>query len=286
RGGEFSSDLLRAFCRAEGIHQTFTLPASPQQNGIAERRIGMVMEVALSRPFMVGDSVALFHITVPWLLGFVGAGSHSQLVTLPNLCSKTIVAAIVPTEPGGAESGSAEPGIAEPERAESGSPPDVPSRREPVSPQQLREWYTLSYSSAPGARAAGGASEAAGAAGAAGPGGTGAGATSAVGAAGAAGPGGAHTGGTGAARAGGASGVGAARAGGASGVGAAGSGAVDTGGGVGAGAIGVIGARGAAGVVVGDPEGTGAVSAISRGAARPRPYYVPLLQQVLGPPPP
>ncbi|CAI7840760.1 unnamed protein product, partial [Closterium sp. NIES-53] len=42
RGGEFSSDLLRAFCRAEGIRQTFTLPASPQQNGIAERRIGMI----------------------------------------------------------------------------------------------------------------------------------------------------------------------------------------------------------------------------------------------------
>ncbi|CAI7881276.1 unnamed protein product, partial [Closterium sp. NIES-54] len=41
RGGEFSSDLLRAFCSAEGIRQTFTLPASPQQNGIAERRIGM-----------------------------------------------------------------------------------------------------------------------------------------------------------------------------------------------------------------------------------------------------
>ncbi|CAI7857022.1 unnamed protein product, partial [Closterium sp. NIES-53] len=46
RGGEFSSDLLRAFCREEGIRQTFTLPASPQQNGIADRRIGMVMDVA------------------------------------------------------------------------------------------------------------------------------------------------------------------------------------------------------------------------------------------------
>ncbi|CAI5515842.1 unnamed protein product [Closterium sp. Naga37s-1] len=46
RGGEFSSDLLRAFYRAEGIRQTFTLPASPQQNGIAERRIGMVVDVA------------------------------------------------------------------------------------------------------------------------------------------------------------------------------------------------------------------------------------------------
>ncbi|CAI7909522.1 unnamed protein product [Closterium sp. NIES-54] len=46
RGGEFSSTCLGAFCRAEGIRQTFTLPASPQQNGIAERRIGMVMDVA------------------------------------------------------------------------------------------------------------------------------------------------------------------------------------------------------------------------------------------------
>ncbi|CAI5511405.1 unnamed protein product [Closterium sp. Naga37s-1] len=46
RGGEFSSDLLRDFCRGEGIEQTFTLPASPQQNGVAERRIGLVMEVA------------------------------------------------------------------------------------------------------------------------------------------------------------------------------------------------------------------------------------------------
>ncbi|CAI7790159.1 unnamed protein product [Closterium sp. NIES-53] len=45
-GGEFSSARLGAFCRAQGICQTFTLPASPQQNGIAERRIGMVMDVA------------------------------------------------------------------------------------------------------------------------------------------------------------------------------------------------------------------------------------------------
>ncbi|CAI7881806.1 unnamed protein product [Closterium sp. NIES-54] len=48
RGGEFSSARLGAFCRAQGIRQTFTLPASPQKNGIAERRIGMVMDVALT----------------------------------------------------------------------------------------------------------------------------------------------------------------------------------------------------------------------------------------------
>ncbi|CAI7766213.1 unnamed protein product [Closterium sp. NIES-54] len=34
------------FCRGEGITQSFTLPDSPQQNGIVERRIGLVMEVA------------------------------------------------------------------------------------------------------------------------------------------------------------------------------------------------------------------------------------------------
>ncbi|CAI7815597.1 unnamed protein product [Closterium sp. NIES-54] len=45
-GGEFSSDLLRDFCRVEGILQSFTLPDSPQQNGFAECRIGLVMEVA------------------------------------------------------------------------------------------------------------------------------------------------------------------------------------------------------------------------------------------------
>ncbi|CAI5975789.1 unnamed protein product [Closterium sp. NIES-64] len=46
RGGEFSSDLLAAYCAEHGIEQSFTLAASPQQNGVAERRIGLVMEVA------------------------------------------------------------------------------------------------------------------------------------------------------------------------------------------------------------------------------------------------
>ncbi|CAI7910587.1 unnamed protein product [Closterium sp. NIES-54] len=46
RGDEFSSDLLAEFCRDEGIVQSFTLPASPQKNGIAESRIGLIMEVA------------------------------------------------------------------------------------------------------------------------------------------------------------------------------------------------------------------------------------------------
>ncbi|CAI7850798.1 unnamed protein product [Closterium sp. NIES-53] len=50
RGGEFSSNLLRDFCRGEGSLQSFTLPDSPQQNGIAECRIGLVMEPSVSFP--------------------------------------------------------------------------------------------------------------------------------------------------------------------------------------------------------------------------------------------
>ncbi|CAI7903897.1 unnamed protein product [Closterium sp. NIES-54] len=46
RGGKFSSDLFRDFRRGESILLLFTLSASPQKNGIAERRIGLVMEVA------------------------------------------------------------------------------------------------------------------------------------------------------------------------------------------------------------------------------------------------
>ncbi|CAI7879079.1 unnamed protein product [Closterium sp. NIES-54] len=59
RGGEFSFDLLRDFCRGEGISQSFTLPDSPQQNGIAERRIGLVMEVART---------SMIHAAVPHFL--------------------------------------------------------------------------------------------------------------------------------------------------------------------------------------------------------------------------
>ncbi|CAI7866394.1 unnamed protein product [Closterium sp. NIES-54] len=148
-------------------------------------------------------------------------------------------------EPGGAELGHVEPegavsGGAEPTRAASGGALGVPPRREPLSPQQLREWYSWRCRGAAGA-----------------PGG----------------PAGASGGAAGAGAAGGATGGGAG-AGGAAGA---------SGGAAGAGAAG--GAGGAAGT--GDPgaEGTGPVSAKSGGAARPRPYYVPLLQKVLSSPP-
>ncbi|CAI7864530.1 unnamed protein product [Closterium sp. NIES-53] len=46
RGSEFLSHLLENFSGAEGITKSFMLPASPEQNGIAEHCIGLVMEVA------------------------------------------------------------------------------------------------------------------------------------------------------------------------------------------------------------------------------------------------
>ncbi|CAI7769674.1 unnamed protein product [Closterium sp. NIES-54] len=344
RGGEFSSDLLRAFSYAEGIRQTLTVPASPQQNGIAERRIGMVMDDArtsmihaaaphflwlfavqyvvhqinlqprVSLPettptlrwtrkvgdasvFRVWGSRAVLQRTscppVPFFASSLASplthmgGSFTTLphvmfcplrtsrLTNPVEPVKVAVdsgsargaepagagpwgavpgvaeskgaepggAAPVCVEPVSAESGGAEPWGAEPERAGSGGPPGVPSRREPLSPQRLREWYARHCGRAAGAPgpAAGGASGAGGAGGAAG-----------------------------------AKGTGAVR-------GPTGAGAVATGGAAGAGAVGATGAGGAAGVVAEDPraEGTGAVSGVTGGAARPRLYYVPLLQQSL-----
>ncbi|CAI7933179.1 unnamed protein product [Closterium sp. NIES-54] len=414
-GGEFSFDLLRAIRRAEGIRQTFTLPASPQQNGIAERRICMVMDVARTSmihaaapnsvwPFAVQYAAHQINLqprvslpettpTLRWtgkvgdastfcvwgsrafvrdtsadkvssravpcvFLGFPpdapgwGSTTPPRVVFCPlrtsRLTSRCLTAVSFPTalplfpppplflapgtppvdplpplgpapssvsqvdpaepvevavdsgagrgaepaiagtggaepgvaepervgsggaepagagtggvesggaehervEPGGAEPGGAEPGGtaswgAEPVRAESGGSPGVPLRREPLSPQRLREWYTRRCRRATGAASGGAAG-----------GTTGAGDAGGAAGAGAVGPGGACTGGTGAAGAGGAAGVGAAGS----------------------------GAGGAVGVVAGDPgaEGTGFVSTVPGGTARPRPYYVPLLQQVFG----
>ncbi|CAI7821545.1 unnamed protein product [Closterium sp. NIES-54] len=46
RGGEFCSGVLARFCHEQGIRQSWTIPESPQQNGVAERHIGLVMEIA------------------------------------------------------------------------------------------------------------------------------------------------------------------------------------------------------------------------------------------------
>ncbi|CAI7749378.1 unnamed protein product [Closterium sp. NIES-54] len=77
RGGEFSSNLLRDFCRGEGILQSFTLPDSPQQNGIAERRIGLVMEVSCT---------SMIHAAAPhFLWPFVVRYAAHQLNLWPRV---------------------------------------------------------------------------------------------------------------------------------------------------------------------------------------------------------
>ncbi|CAI7858834.1 unnamed protein product [Closterium sp. NIES-54] len=69
------------FCRGEGILQSFTLPDSPQQNGIAERRIGLVMEVART---------SMIHAAAPhflWLFAILCAANQLNLwprVSLPE----------------------------------------------------------------------------------------------------------------------------------------------------------------------------------------------------------
>ncbi|CAI7743460.1 unnamed protein product [Closterium sp. NIES-54] len=77
RGGEFCSHLLEEFCGAEGIVRSYTLPASPQKNGIAERRIGLVMEVART---------SMIHKAAPHILWpFVVRYAAEQLNRLPRV---------------------------------------------------------------------------------------------------------------------------------------------------------------------------------------------------------
>ncbi|CAI7833122.1 unnamed protein product, partial [Closterium sp. NIES-54] len=354
RGGEFSSDLLWDFCRGEGILQSFTLPASPQQNGIAERRIGLVIEVARTSmihavaphflwPFAVRYVAHQLNLwprvslpetspTLCWT-GEVGDASVvrgpapsgvSQVDPLPSTvlvevavdsgAAREIYFDIGGAEPegagsegarsggaefGGAEPAGAEPGGAEPEgvgpggaesegaesggaepwgTASSGGPagpsPRLSPWQEPLSPQQLRDWFaqrTHLRSGAVGARDS--------AAGGTGAGGIGAtrlgGARVTAGAGGtrgavAAGPGGARTRGTGATGTGSVEGAGGAEGAGAGdpaepgGAGAEGAGAGGTGaGGAGAGATRAVdagaGGAGAGGAVSGGTSAGGTV---------------------------
>ncbi|CAI7888637.1 unnamed protein product [Closterium sp. NIES-54] len=449
RGGEFSSARLGAFCRAQGIRQTFTLPASPQQNGTTERRIGMVMDVARTSmihaaaphflwPFAVQYAAHQLNLqprvslpeTSPTLLwtGKVGDASAFRVwgsrAFVRDLCADKLspratpcvflgfppdapgwqfyhptsrrvlssqdvtfdesvpyyrlfpyrtaplpppplflapgpppvdplppqgpapsgvsqVDAVEPvevavdsgaatgaapagagsggagsggaetegaeprgvepegaepggSEPGGAEPGGAETGGAEPWGAEPGgtepggaepggagsarvAPHGASSRREVLSPQELRKWFAWCLGRAAGA---GGTTAATGSGGTC-PGGAGAGGPGGTAEATGVGPTGVSAGASGGAGAAGSAGT---RAAGATEVGAAGGvGAGETADagpseGAGAGAVGAGGAAGAGAAA----ERTGAVPTGSGGATRPRPYFVPLLEQVLG----
>ncbi|CAI7883824.1 unnamed protein product [Closterium sp. NIES-54] len=297
RGGEFSSDLLRDFCRGEGILQSFTLPASPQKNGIAERRIGLVMEVARTSmihaaaphflwPFAVRYAAHQLNLwpcislpeTLPILrwTGEVGDASvfrvwGSRAFVRDSSADKLSARAIpcvpapssvsqvdplpgtVPVEVAGdsdAASGGAEPG-----GVELGGVEHAGAESEGAGSGGAEPWGAVPRGSEPGGAEPGGVK----------PGGAesrviaGAGGTGGLAATG---PGGARTGDTGAAKTSGA------RAGGTGGVA----------GGARAGAAGAVGV-GPGEAAAGCAGGTGA-----EGTVRPRPYFVPLLQQVLSVP--
>ncbi|CAI7924749.1 unnamed protein product, partial [Closterium sp. NIES-53] len=182
--------------------------------------------------------------------------------------------------PWGAECERVEPGGAMSGGAESGGSPGVPLRREPLSPRRLREWYTRRCrraTSAAGAGAAGAAGVAASAGATNGAAGAGAaGGTTGAGAAGGAASAGVAGGAAGAVPTRGLAGAGA--AGGIAGAGAAG-------GAAGAGAAGAAGPGGARTGGTGAAGAGGTAGVGAAGSAQPRPYYVPLLQQVLGLPP-
>ncbi|CAI7738693.1 unnamed protein product [Closterium sp. NIES-54] len=290
RGREFSSDLLRAFCRAEGIRQTFTLPASPQQNGIAERRIGMVMDFART---------SMIHAATPhYLWPFAVQYAAHQINLQPQV-------SLPETSPTMRWTGKV--GDASAFRFYHPTSRRVLSSQDVTFDESVPYYRLFPYRTAPlpppplflapgpplvdplplqaGGAASTGGSAATGGAGAGGSTGAGPGVSTSAGGAGAAGPGGSRTGGLGAA---GPAGAPSAGAGGAAGVGATGGtgagAAVSAGGPAGARAAGGTGAGGAVGVRA-DAGGDGVVPAGSRRAARPRPYFVPLLEQVLGLPP-
>ncbi|CAI7873793.1 unnamed protein product [Closterium sp. NIES-53] len=86
RGGEFSSDLLRDFVRGEGILQSFSLLAFPQKNGIAERRIGLVMEVARTSMIHVVAPLFLWPFALRYAAHKLNLWPHvSLLETSPTL---------------------------------------------------------------------------------------------------------------------------------------------------------------------------------------------------------
>ncbi|CAI7883968.1 unnamed protein product [Closterium sp. NIES-54] len=69
-GGEFCSGVLAGFCGEKGIRQSWTLPESPQQNGVAERRIGLVMDIART---------SMIHARAPHFLWLSGGTSLTSV---------------------------------------------------------------------------------------------------------------------------------------------------------------------------------------------------------------
>ncbi|CAI7908452.1 unnamed protein product [Closterium sp. NIES-54] len=319
RGGEFSSDLLRDFCRGEGILQSPVRCASAKPlapcllagdlayttlDGEGWRCVGVPGPPSVDPLLPQGPAPSGVSRVDPLLLtvpvevavdsgaargaasGGVASWGAEPASAKPGgvepegvepgvaeskgaesggaepAGEETLGTKPVGAEPGGAEYGGAKPRGTAFARGPTGASPRVSNRREPLSPQHLRECFAQRTCVRSGAAEAGGSAAegtGAGGAGATSPRGarvtTGAGGT---GGAGAASPGGARTSGTGAAGGGGVGGVGARdpNSGGAGG------------GGTGAGGAGAS-SPGGAGVTAG-VGGTGGTGAAGPGGARTR----------------
>ena len=48
RGGEFTSKEFQEFCETNGIRRFLTVPRSPQQNGVAEKKNRTILNIARS----------------------------------------------------------------------------------------------------------------------------------------------------------------------------------------------------------------------------------------------
>ena len=46
RGGEFTSNEFKEFCETNGIRRPLTVPRSPQQNSVAERKNRSILNMA------------------------------------------------------------------------------------------------------------------------------------------------------------------------------------------------------------------------------------------------
>ncbi|CAI7840905.1 unnamed protein product [Closterium sp. NIES-53] len=250
RGGEFRSSVLARFCNEQGIRQSLTLLESPHRNGVAERRIDLVMDIA--RTSMIHARAP--HFMWPYALCYAAHQLNLQSrVSRPDV-SRTIRVLLHPI-PLSRSPGSPSPPLPHTLSSpcsrllQSPHPPLVLPRQSPQQPLALSRQVTVdSVGVGAGGAAAGGTRSWGARSRVAGAGGAGAGGTSYGGArAGGSGTGGASSGGAGA---GGASSGGA-------GAGGSGTGGASSGG---------AGARGAGtgGASSGDP-GAGGAGAVGAG---------------------
>jgi transposase InsO family protein len=79
RGGEYTSGILDDFCKENGIVHHHTLPCTPQQNGVAERRNRTLMDMVRSM---------MAYSDLP--LSFWGEALHTAVYLLNHSSSKLV----------------------------------------------------------------------------------------------------------------------------------------------------------------------------------------------------